>query len=106
MHIDSKYKIKYMDIKIKGYSKNEQSRGSNLDPLKNNNKNNIKNTIYINESGLYQLIATCKTNSEIANNFKTWLYEEVIPTIRKAGGYFKYRRKSIMYIHFFYFHIF
>ena len=39
MHIDSKYKIKYMDIKIKGYSKNEQSRGSILDPLKN--KNNI-----------------------------------------------------------------
>lgn len=45
---------------------------------------NIKNTIYINESGLCQFISSCKTKNKITIEFKKWLYEKVLPAIRKT----------------------
>lgn len=39
----------------------------------------------INEAGVYQLIFTSRT--EAAKRFKRWLAHEVLPTIRKTGGY-------------------
>lgn len=42
-------------------------------------------TIFINESGLYSLIISSKLPS--AKNFKHWITSEVLPTIRKTGGY-------------------
>lgn len=41
--------------------------------------------IIINESGLYSLILSSKLPS--ARKFKRWITAEVIPTIRKTGGY-------------------
>lgn len=41
--------------------------------------------ILINESGLYALIVLSKLPS--AKKFKRWITSEVIPTIRKTGGY-------------------
>lgn len=41
--------------------------------------------IFINESGLYSLILSSKLPS--AKAFKRWITHEVIPTIRKTGGY-------------------
>lgn len=42
-------------------------------------------TIFINESGLYSLILSSKLPS--AKKFKRWVTSEVLPTIRKTGGY-------------------
>ena len=40
---------------------------------------------YVNESGLYSLILSSKMES--AREFKRWVTAEVLPAIRKAGGY-------------------
>lgn len=45
---------------------------------------NQKTTV-INESGLYSLILT--SNKPEAKQFKRWITHEVLPTIRKTGGY-------------------
>lgn len=47
--------------------------------------NQNKETIIINESGLYSLILSSKLPS--ATRFKRWVTSEVLPTIRKTGGY-------------------
>lgn len=44
-----------------------------------------KETILINESGLYALIFGSKLES--AKHFKHWVTSEVLPTIHKTGGY-------------------
>jgi len=44
-----------------------------------------RETTVINESGLYSLIL--KSNKEEAKQFKKWITHEVLPTIRKTGGY-------------------
>lgn len=43
--------------------------------------------VFINESGLYALIFGSKLDS--AKRFKHWVTSEVLPTIRKTGGYQK-----------------
>lgn len=43
--------------------------------------------VWINESGLYSLILGSKL--EKAKEFKHWVTAEVLPTIRKTGGYIK-----------------
>ena len=42
-------------------------------------------TIFINESGLYSLIMSSKLPQ--AREFKHWVTAEVLPQIRKTGGY-------------------
>lgn len=44
-----------------------------------------KETIIINESGLYSLILSSKMSK--AKEFKRWITSKVIPDIRKTGGY-------------------
>ena len=43
--------------------------------------------VFINESGLYALIFGSKLDS--AKRFKHWVTSEVLPTVRKTGGYQK-----------------
>ena len=45
----------------------------------------MQNSAIINESGLYSLILSSKLPS--ANAFKRWVTSEVLPSIRKHGGY-------------------
>ena len=45
----------------------------------------VQTMIYINESGLYALILSSKLES--AKRFKHWVTSEVLPSIRKQGGY-------------------
>ncbi|KLO70667.1 prophage antirepressor [Enterococcus cecorum] len=47
--------------------------------------NQDKETIIINESGLYSLILSSKMPN--AKKFKRWVTKEVLPTIRKHGAY-------------------
>ena len=49
--------------------------------------NQDKETIIINESGLYSLILSSKLES--AKRFKRWVTSEVLPSIRKTGSYQK-----------------
>ena len=44
-----------------------------------------RNVIFINESGLYSLILSSKLPQ--AKEFKRWVTSEVLPQIRKTGGY-------------------
>ena len=45
----------------------------------------IQQMSFVNEAGLYSLIFQSK--KEEAKNFKKWVFEEVLPTIRKTGKY-------------------
>lgn len=47
--------------------------------------NQLKETILINESGLYSLIFSSKMDK--AREFKRWVTSEVLPAIRKHGAY-------------------
>ena len=44
-----------------------------------------RSKIFINESGLYKLIM--RSNLKDAEKFQDWVTDEVLPTIRKTGGY-------------------
>ena len=57
------------------------------DVLKWNTPTNggIQQLLYVNESGLYSLILSSKLDS--AKRFKHWVTSEVLPSIRKQGGY-------------------
>jgi prophage antirepressor-like protein len=47
--------------------------------------NNYKNTVLINETGLYELIISAST--EKSKLFKNWVTGTVLPTLRKHGSY-------------------
>lgn len=53
----------------------------------------IQETILINESGLYSLILSSKLPS--AKKFKRWVTSEVLPIIRKTGGYVDQNRSDL-----------
>lgn len=55
--------------------------------------NQRKETILINESGLYSLILSSKLPS--AKKFKRWVTSEVLPSIRKTGGYVDENRSDL-----------
>lgn len=42
--------------------------------------------VFVNESGLYQVIMRAD-NSPITERFQDWVYEDVLPSIRKTGAY-------------------
>lgn len=42
--------------------------------------------VFVSEAGLYQIIMRADQN-EITERFQDWAYEEVLPSIRKDGGY-------------------
>jgi len=50
-----------------------------------NTPGNTQHVITINESGLYKLVLGCRKPE--AERFKTWVTSEVLPQIRKTGGY-------------------
>ncbi|MGK3946662.1 BRO family protein, partial [Streptomyces caeruleatus] len=53
----------------------------------------IQETILINEPNVYRLII--KSQLPSAEKFETWLFEEVIPSIRKKGYYGKIDRTQV-----------
>ena len=75
-----------------GYKKPENAvamHGDNEDKtttLIQGSGSNYKTTaVFVNESGLYALILSSKLDS--AKRFKRWVTNEVLPAIRKQGGY-------------------
>ncbi len=57
----------------------------NVTPSIIDNLGRVQYPIFINESGLYSLILSSKLPE--AKKFKRWITSEVIPSIRKNGGY-------------------
>ena len=72
---DDKYLLKNADIKR--YNSDAQKKGFR--------KLNNRGEIFINESGIYALIFGSK--KEEAKRFKKWVTADLLPTIRKNGGY-------------------
>lgn len=75
-----------------GYAKPQNAIATHVDdedktlaPIQGGCSTGTQNTIIINESGLYSLILSSKLPS--AKAFKRWITHEVIPSIRKTGGY-------------------
>ena len=48
-------------------------------------ENDFREKIVISEAGMFQMIFESQT--ELAAAFRDWVYEEVLPSIRKNGGY-------------------
>ena len=73
-----------------GYKKPENALAQHVekgDTLKQGTPttSGIQLMLFINESGLYSLILSSKLES--ARRFKHWVTSEVLPSIRKQGGY-------------------
>ena len=85
------HKEKLSEIKKKNEKiKLRESRSlENNEKTKHNDslclKKNEKNTIYISEPGLYSLIMKSKLPE--AEKFQDWVYEDVLPGLRKMGTY-------------------
>lgn len=56
-----------------------------LAPFQGGCSTGIQNTVVINESGFYSLVLASKLPN--AKRFKRWVTSEVLPTIRRTGGY-------------------
>ena len=75
---------------ILGYQNASKALADHVDPEDKLNNESLlslgqRGGWLINESGLYSLILSSKLPS--ARNFKRWITHEVIPAIRKTGGY-------------------
>ncbi len=75
-----------------GYKKPENALSSHVDSedktttlIQGTGSNYKSNAVLINESGLYSLILSSKLPT--AKQFKHWVTAEVLPQIRKTGGY-------------------
>lgn len=75
-----------------GYAKPQNAIATHVDdedktlaPIQGGCSTGTQNTIIINESGLYSLILSSKLPT--AKEFKRWITSEVLPSIRKTGGY-------------------
>jgi prophage antirepressor-like protein len=75
---------------ILGYSNTRKALGDHIDEddkgvTKCDTPGGKQSLVIINESGLYSLILSSKL--EMSKKFKKWVTSEVLPTIRKTGGY-------------------
>ena len=76
---------------VLGYAKPETAIRNNVDKgdtLKqgiSDSNNHIQQMLVINEAGMYALIFGSKLES--AKKFKKWVTSEVLPSIRRTGGY-------------------
>lgn len=61
-----------------------------------------RNVSLISESGLYALVF--KSNKPSAKKFRKWVTKEVIPTIRKTGGFGINRLETPNFVKIYYFH--
>ena len=89
-HVDEEDKCSLERLKSKGDESSPLTEvGENDQKSKSNDSlpltGNLKNTIYINESGLYSLILRSKMDK--AKDFQRWVTKEVLPSIRKTGKY-------------------
>lgn len=63
----------------------EEDKQFEMIKISDSQNGNLVKTAFINESGLYSLILSSKLPG--AKRFKHWVTSEVLPAIRKTGGY-------------------
>lgn len=63
----------------------EEDKRHEMLPVSDSQNGNLVKTAVINESGLYSLVLSSKLPG--AKKFKRWVTSEVLPSIRKHGGY-------------------
>lgn len=80
-HVNDNNKSKFNEI-LKNY------------PGKMPGKNFNENSIYINQSGLFQLLTRSRLKNKIINKFQTWLYDEILPTLQNTGSYTMWTRQN------------
>ncbi len=89
---------------ILGYAKPENAIANHVDEedktstlIQGSGSNYKSKTIIINESGLYSLILSSKLPK--AKEFKRWVTSEVLPSIRKTGGYvvLKFQERQVIH---------
>lgn len=79
---------------IRKHISDEDKMGGRFDaPSVTDNMGRTQYPVWINESGLYSLILSSKLES--AKTFKHWVTAEVLPTIRKTGGYIFVKNHSL-----------
>lgn len=79
---------------IRKHISDEDKMGGRFDaPSVTDNMGRTQYPVWINESGLYSLILSSKLES--AKAFKHWVTAEVLPTIRKTGGYIFVKNHSL-----------
>lgn len=66
-------------------SKHVDSEDKTTLPIRQDGSNYQTNMTFINESGFYSLVLSSKLAN--AKKFKRWVTSEVLPSIRKTGGY-------------------
>jgi hypothetical protein len=80
-HVNEKYKFKFEEF----FRGNETLPLKNSKPIEKKLTWNEKNTIYISEPGLYSLLT--KSEKEKAEPFQDFIFEELLPSLRKTGSY-------------------
>ena len=84
-HVDPEDRVRFNELHGRTnrspLKKTPESKGNETFP----SERNEKNTIYINESGLYSLILRSKLES--ARVLKRWVTKDVLPSIRNTGRY-------------------
>ena len=87
VHVSDEEKFTHEEL----MKKNKNLGGGESPPLNNRGRDsrplthNEKNTIYITEDGLYDLILSSKM--EEAKNFRKFITKEILPVLRKTGSY-------------------
>ena len=87
-HVDPEDRVRLTELRggrTSEFKQNETDPSKSKESKTDNLKRNEGNTIYINESGLYNLILRSKLES--AQVFKRWVTKEVLPSIGKTGRY-------------------
>ena len=97
--LDEVYFVGKDVAKILGYAKPENAISNHVDEedktstlIQGSGSNYKSKAIIINESGLYSLILSSKLPN--AKKFKRWVTKEVLPSIRKNGGYIANQENS------------
>lgn len=90
-------KSKALTNAIKDHVEEDDKRLMSYEEFKGYQNGDLKNishygAIIINESGLYSLILSSKLPS--AKRFKKWVTSEILPSIRKTGGYVQINREK------------
>ena len=85
-HVAECLEIKDVNSSIRNFNEKQVIKLTNLDVHDMHiRKLNNRGESFLTESGVYKLIF--KSHKEEAEKFQDWVTDEVLPTIRKTGGY-------------------
>lgn len=107
-HVSNRKKMPYSELKNICPSRPSESNGregqgssaknGNNETLINNFSHELyESTLFINEYGLYSLVLKSKTKKAI--KFQDWITDDLLPSIRKYGGYISTKNHNYAYLY-------